>query len=73
MSKIKNSREMIKNWKENGICEGFMTLNPHSNGVAISFSGFLSFFVSVVKEIRIPVKVREMPHMIEILIEPSVF
>lgn len=73
MSKIKNSREMIKNWKENGTCEGFITLNPHSNGVTISFSGFLSFFVSVAKKSRIPVKIREILHMIEILIEPSVF
>lgn len=40
ISKIKNRIAIIKNWKENGRCLGFIVLNPHSNWDHFSFSEF---------------------------------
>jgi len=39
-SKIKNSNATRKNWKEKGMWDGVIKLNPHSNWVHLFFSCF---------------------------------
>ena len=45
-SKIKNRRATKKNWKEKGMWEGFITLNPHSNWPQVSFL-LTAFFCTI--------------------------
>lgn len=45
-SKMRNRRATRKNWKENGIWEGAIELNPHSNGPLFSFDMY-DFFCTV--------------------------
>ena len=48
MSKIRNSRAIRKNWWENGVWDGFIRLNPHSNWDSFSLSVFIFLCVSPV-------------------------
>ncbi len=44
-SKIKNKIATKKNWNENGMWEGDMELNPHSNWLDFSWYEFSTFCV----------------------------
>lgn len=52
ISKIKNKREIKKNWKEKGSWEGFMMLKPHSNWlqfISRSLPLFFTFKIAFLK------------------------
>lgn len=60
-SNRRNNSAIRKNWKENGIWEGAIMLNPHSNCVHLSlydFSFFLTVFVASARIIRIAIEIR---------------
>jgi len=48
-SKIKNNSAIKKNWKEKGMCEGVMRLNPHSNFVHL-LADPASFFFTIMQD-----------------------
>lgn len=67
-SKIKNRRATKKNWKEKGMWEGFITLNPHSNWAQVSFLLTAFFCTICTRVMKIKVSVRAVIHRIVIFI-----
>lgn len=67
-SKIRNKRATKKNCNEKGTCEGFITLNPHSNCDHASFLLFIFFWVAWTKIIKITNSNRDTVQIIVILI-----
>jgi len=67
-SKIKNSNATRKNWKEKGMWDGVIKLNPHSNWVHLFFlvfNFFCAICVAFMKIIEIKI---EVTHIIVIFI-----
>jgi len=67
-SKIKNSRAIMKNWRENGVLGGFMAVSPHSNWVQGVFVCFVIFFVFCRINMNRRVSNVEIDQMMEIFI-----